>query len=272
MPVYGSCSPRIATGGPPLLHPHPHLLPHLLPQSFREMTVALSSSFQNDRGFVKRTPVFPPGTSENSGCRDVWPVRVLLLDERQHTPPMDVTCNARLSLPLLFLVSPSRGISGILLTIAMFGSILSVTYLGQGIGNSVVQSKIVIRCVRQYSSSSRVHSVAFCVITDPRFSMVVSPSSHRRFTPLHAGLFSFHIDLGGDSGLWGILWYKEIVGRRTVAGWFASALLAVSGIVWLSHERLMATTESDASSETDATAHHRALRQLLPLLSLVGGG
>jgi len=102
--------------------------------------------------------------------------------------------------------------------------------------------------------------------------MVVSPSSHRRFTPLHAGLFSFHIDLGGDSGLWGILWYKEIVGRRTVAGWFASALLAVSGIVWLSHERLMATTESDASSETDATAHHRALRQLLPLLSLVGGG
>ena len=60
-----------------------------------------------------------------------------------------------------FLVSPSRGISGILLTIAMFGSILSVTYLGQGIGNSVVQSKIVIRCVRQYSSSSRVHSVCF---------------------------------------------------------------------------------------------------------------
>jgi Transmembrane family, TMEM144 of transporters len=38
-------------------------------------------------------------------------------------------------------------IAGALLTIAMFGSILSVTYLGQGIGNSVIQSKILIRCV-----------------------------------------------------------------------------------------------------------------------------
>lgn len=38
-------------------------------------------------------------------------------------------------------------IAGVLLTIAMFGSILSVTYLGQGIGNSVIQSKILIRCV-----------------------------------------------------------------------------------------------------------------------------
>lgn len=36
-------------------------------------------------------------------------------------------------------------IAGVLLTIAMFGSILSVTYLGQGIGNSVIQSKILIR-------------------------------------------------------------------------------------------------------------------------------
>jgi hypothetical protein len=36
---------------------------------------------------------------------------------------------------------------GILLTIGMFGSILATTYLGQGIGNSVVQSKILIRYV-----------------------------------------------------------------------------------------------------------------------------
>ena len=35
-------------------------------------------------------------------------------------------------------------ISGILLTVAMFGSILSVTYLGQGIGNSIVQTKILV--------------------------------------------------------------------------------------------------------------------------------
>jgi len=35
--------------------------------------------------------------------------------------------------------------AGILLATAMFGSILSVTYLGQGIGNSVIQAKIMIR-------------------------------------------------------------------------------------------------------------------------------
>lgn len=34
--------------------------------------------------------------------------------------------------------------AGILLSIAMFGSILAVTFLGQGVGNSVVQSKILI--------------------------------------------------------------------------------------------------------------------------------
>jgi Transmembrane family, TMEM144 of transporters len=37
--------------------------------------------------------------------------------------------------------------AGALLSIAMFGSILSVTYLGQGVGNSIVQSKILIRYV-----------------------------------------------------------------------------------------------------------------------------
>jgi len=35
--------------------------------------------------------------------------------------------------------------AGLLLSIAMFGSILSVTYLGQGVGNSIIQSKILIR-------------------------------------------------------------------------------------------------------------------------------
>jgi Transmembrane family, TMEM144 of transporters len=34
--------------------------------------------------------------------------------------------------------------AGILLAIAMFGSIMSVTYLGQGVGNSIIQSKILI--------------------------------------------------------------------------------------------------------------------------------
>jgi hypothetical protein len=34
--------------------------------------------------------------------------------------------------------------AGVLLSIAMFGSVLSVTYLGQGIGNSIVQTKILV--------------------------------------------------------------------------------------------------------------------------------
>jgi hypothetical protein len=36
---------------------------------------------------------------------------------------------------------------GLLLTMAMFGSMLSVTYLGQGVGNSIVQAKILVRYV-----------------------------------------------------------------------------------------------------------------------------
>jgi glucose uptake protein GlcU len=35
-------------------------------------------------------------------------------------------------------------LAGILLTTAMFGSILAVTYLGQGVGNSLVQTKILV--------------------------------------------------------------------------------------------------------------------------------
>jgi glucose uptake protein GlcU len=77
--------------------------------------------------------------------------------------------------------------AGTLLTIAMFGSILAVTYLGQGIGNSVVQSKILI------------------------------------------------------SGLWGILWFREIQGCRTIALWMLSATCTIVGIIGLCQERLLAT-------------------------------
>jgi glucose uptake protein GlcU len=84
------------------------------------------------------------------------------------------------------------GISaGILLSIAMFGSVLSVTYLGQGIGNSIVQTKILV------------------------------------------------------SGLWGIFVFAEIRGTWTIAKWFLSASLSVIGIVWLSYERILATSGED---------------------------
>jgi hypothetical protein len=77
-------------------------------------------------------------------------------------------------------------LAGVLLAIAMFGSIIAVTYLGQGVGNSLVQTKILI------------------------------------------------------SGLWGIFFYKEINGTKTITMWFMSATIAIMAIVWLSLERLFA--------------------------------
>ena len=78
--------------------------------------------------------------------------------------------------------------AGVLLSIAMFGSIFAVTYLGQGVGNSLVQTKILI------------------------------------------------------SGLWGIFYYKEINGTKTISMWFMSAIIAVLAIIWLSLERLFAAS------------------------------
>jgi Transmembrane family, TMEM144 of transporters len=78
--------------------------------------------------------------------------------------------------------------AGILLALSMFGSIIAVTQLGQGIGNSVVQCKIII------------------------------------------------------SGLWGIFYFAEIRGPTTIFLWFASAGMSVTGIIWLSQERLYATS------------------------------
>ena len=77
-------------------------------------------------------------------------------------------------------------LAGLMLSLAMFSTILAITYLGQGVGNSIVQSKILV------------------------------------------------------SGLWGIFWYKEVVGVKTVAKWFASAGICMIAIIWLSLERLEA--------------------------------
>lgn len=72
--------------------------------------------------------------------------------------------------------------SGILFSVGMFGSIISVAYLGQGIGNTCIQVKIMV------------------------------------------------------AGLWGLLYYKEIKGAATITKWFTSAMLALTGILVLSHE------------------------------------
>jgi len=77
-------------------------------------------------------------------------------------------------------------LAGLMLSLAMFSTIIAITYLGQGVGNSIVQSKILV------------------------------------------------------SGLWGIVWYKEVVGAKTITKWFASAGVCMIAIVWLSFERLEA--------------------------------
>jgi len=81
--------------------------------------------------------------------------------------------------------------AGLLLTVGMFGAIFAITFLGQGVGNSLVQSKILI------------------------------------------------------SGLWGILYFKEVKDPTAIGKWFASATVCVASILWLSYERTMATSGGD---------------------------
>lgn len=105
------------------------------------------------------------------------------------------------------LITSFFSLTGMLLTIAMFGAIISTTYLGQGIGNSVIQAKILVRYV---------------------WSMIAPDMSMHRSN--NSGLVY--------SGLWGIFWYKEITGVTRVTNWFIAASITVIGIFWLSQERL----------------------------------
>lgn len=74
------------------------------------------------------------------------------------------------------------GLCGLLWSIGNFFSIVSVQYLGEGVGYSVVQANMLI------------------------------------------------------SGLWGIIYFHEIEGTRTICKWFISAVFAVFGILVLSYE------------------------------------
>lgn len=40
------------------------------------------------------------------------------------------------------------------------------------------------------------------------------------------------------AGLWGILYYREIRGARTIAAWFSCACVTIAGILFLSHEHV----------------------------------
>lgn len=74
------------------------------------------------------------------------------------------------------------GLCGVLWSIGNFFSILSVKYLGEGVGYSIVQLNLLV------------------------------------------------------SGLWGIWYFGEVQGTATITKWFASAVIAVGGILLLSYE------------------------------------
>ena len=72
--------------------------------------------------------------------------------------------------------------AGILWSIGNIGNILSVTYLGEGIGMSVVQCAMMV------------------------------------------------------SGLWGILYFREIQGMTKIIGWSMSAILTIASIAFIGQE------------------------------------
>ena len=43
------------------------------------------------------------------------------------------------------------------------------------------------------------------------------------------------------SGLWGVFYFREIKGTEIIVKWFASAFIAVTGIIWLSYEHVGGT-------------------------------
>lgn len=74
------------------------------------------------------------------------------------------------------------GLAGLLWNVGNVGGIMSVEYLGEGVGYSITQSALIV------------------------------------------------------SGLWGIFWFKEIVGSKYIISWFVGAFVCMVGIILLSYE------------------------------------
>ncbi|VEU33546.1 unnamed protein product [Pseudo-nitzschia multistriata] len=81
--------------------------------------------------------------------------------------------------------------AGVLAGAGMLGSLVATSSLGQAVGNSLVQAKILV------------------------------------------------------AGLWGICYYGEIHGRRSIVGWFFCAALCVASILRLAHERKPPVRQED---------------------------
>ena len=124
----------------------------------------------------------------------MWVFRFLWIWAGMVTSP-PTQPNSKLSLVQAYQALPSMhlskmwrpgGLSGLLWSIGNVFAILSVDYLGEGVGYCVVQASMLV------------------------------------------------------SGLWGILFFKEVQGTTTIAKWFGSALLTISGILLLSYEHHVA--------------------------------
>jgi hypothetical protein len=99
------------------------------------------------------------------------------------------------------------GACGILWSIGNFFSIISVEFLGEGVGYSVVQAAML------GTQSSAVLLIRFSVILT--FLLCYTSTV---------------------SGLWGIFYFKEIEETETITKWFLSASVTVLGILLLSYE------------------------------------
>jgi glucose uptake protein GlcU len=104
---------------------------------------------------------------------------------------------------------------GALWEISNIGSLVSVQFLGEGVGFSVVQAALLVSGTFWFITKDISLSAFFKVKLTIFFS--------RNYNIL---------------GLWGIFWFNEIRGRRTILLWLTSALITLAGVILLSHEHL----------------------------------
>jgi Transmembrane family, TMEM144 of transporters len=94
----------------------------------------------------------------------IWFMVNLMFSQRDSNGMVDFTQAYKAMPPWHFRQLWAPGFAaGTLLSIAMFGSILSVTYLGQGVGNSIIQCKILIRYVAKWTAV-QAKSVCSCFL------------------------------------------------------------------------------------------------------------
>ena len=117
------------------------------------------------------------------------------------------------------------GLSGALLTLGKFATIIAVTHLGNSVGNCFAQASMLV-------------SGLWWVFP---FFFFESSFGDRLLYGLaggHAFLFSStritYLSIGTSNR--GIFRFKEIDGRERILKWLSSACVALTGILWLSYE------------------------------------